>query len=88
MSFDTPPATAIAQLHATLVRRDTPEAVAELIGRVLTPSLARRLEAPIGARVAASVKRLFGWTVIDMRLAPRLFGSNGRITRYSKSVRS
>lgn len=62
MSFNTSPANAIARLHATLVRRDTPEAIAELIGRVLPPSRAWRLEAPISTRVAASVKRLFGWS--------------------------
>lgn len=53
---------AIAQLHATLARRDTPEAVAELIGRAFPPKLAKRIEAPIRTRAASSVKRVFGWS--------------------------
>lgn len=49
-------------LHATLARRDTPEAVAELIGRELPPDLANRLKGPLSARVAASIKNRFGWS--------------------------
>lgn len=56
------PDVAISSLHATLVRRDTPETVAELIGRALPPELARRLQGPIHDRIAASVRRMFGWS--------------------------
>ncbi|MDP5280114.1 hypothetical protein Q9Q95_14380 [Sphingomonas sp. DG1-23] len=56
------PDLAISSLHATLVQRDTPETVAELIGRALPAELARRLERAIHNRVAASVRRIFGWS--------------------------
>jgi len=56
------PDVAISALHATLARRDTPEMVAELIGRALPPELARRLQGPIHDRIAASVRRMFGWS--------------------------
>ena len=43
-------------------RRDTPEATAALIGHVLAPEQARRLETPLRARMAGSIKRFFGWS--------------------------
>lgn len=57
-----PPDVAISALHATLLLRDTPETVAELIGRALPPDLSRRLQGPIHDRIAASVLRMFGWS--------------------------
>lgn len=56
------PDAAISSLHATLARRDTPETVAELISRALPPEFARRLQGPIHDRIAASVRRMFGWS--------------------------
>lgn len=64
------PDLAISLLHATLVERDTPETVAELIGRVLPPELARQLQAPIRVRIAASVRRIFGWSSMLTRFRP------------------
>lgn len=57
-----PPDVAISSLRATLERRDTPETVAELIGRALPPELGRRLQGPIHDRIASSVRRMFGWS--------------------------
>ncbi len=56
------PELAISSLHATPARRDTPEMVAELIGRALPPGFARRLQGPIHDRIAAFVRRTFGWS--------------------------
>ncbi len=52
----------IALLHATLSRRDTPETVAELIGHALPSRLTRHIHALLQARLAASIKRRFGWS--------------------------
>lgn len=56
------PDVAIFSLHATLLKRDTPETVTELIGRALPPELGRRLQGQIHDRIAASVRRMFGWS--------------------------
>lgn len=53
------PDVAIRQLHATFERRDTPEVVAEFIGRALPSSLILHL---IRVRIAKSARRMFGWS--------------------------
>lgn len=73
---------AIALLHATLSRRDTPEAVAELIGQALPPRLARRLKAPLQVRIAASIKRRFGWSSM-----PTMFEAPVRADRILAKAR-
>lgn len=57
-----PPDIAISLLHATLAQRDTPETVADLVGRALPPELGRRLQGPIHHRIANSMRRTFGWS--------------------------
>ncbi len=53
---------AIARLHATLPRRETPETIAELIQGALPLRLASRLRAPLRERLAGSIRRYFGWS--------------------------
>ena len=48
----------ITLLHATLAGRDTPEAVAELVGRALPPRQVRHLQVFLQARLTGSVKQL------------------------------
>lgn len=55
-------AASIQALHATLAQRETPETVAALIDKVLPSRLARRAAPSLGAVVAASLRRLFGWS--------------------------
>ncbi|QAY75939.1 hypothetical protein [Sphingosinicella sp. BN140058] len=62
MSEGLAPDTAVAKLHATFARRDTPEAVAAIIGRSLPPAIAARFAAMIAARVAVSHAQRFGWS--------------------------
>lgn len=54
--------TAIASLHATFARRDTPETVAGLVSKALPDNLSRKIGMSIQARLASSVKRMFGFS--------------------------
>jgi hypothetical protein len=73
---------AIARLHATLPRRDTPETVAELIGQALPPEQARRLHGPLHARLAGSIRHFFGWSSV-----PTLFRAPDRPDRQLAKAR-
>jgi hypothetical protein len=53
----------ITKLHGALARRDTPEAVAELILAGLPPGLARSwLDLPLRSRIQHALKKRFGWS--------------------------
>lgn len=58
----TDPQDPVARLHATLGRRDTPEAVAEIVRQALPPASERRLRAPLSAVIGSSVQARFGWS--------------------------
>lgn len=55
--------TAILKLHGSLARRDTPEAVAEMILTDLPPGLFRAwLDLPLKLRIQQALKTRFGWS--------------------------
>lgn len=55
--------TAILKLHASLTRRDTPEAVAEMILAGLPPGLSGAwLNLPLKLRIRGALKSRFGWS--------------------------
>lgn len=58
---------AIARLHATLVLRETPEAVAALVERALALDLARRVQVPLRAMTEVSLQRRWGWSSMPAR---------------------
>lgn len=66
------PREAVSLLHETLPRRDTPEAVAELIGRALPSHLAARVQQPLHARMQGSIARFFGWSSMPAVFKPVL----------------
>lgn len=55
-------ADAVARLHATLARRETPETIAGMIDAALAPPERRRLAGLLGPLVRSSVKQWFGWS--------------------------
>jgi hypothetical protein len=61
---------AIARLHATLPRRETPETIVELIQDTLPPPLAARLRTPLRERLAGSIRRYFGWSSMPTVFRP------------------
>lgn len=58
---------AIARLHASLIARETPETVAEIIRDALSPGQLRRVRGPLRVRLEASLKRYFGWSSMPTR---------------------
>lgn len=57
-----PDTDAIAELFATLRRRETPETVAKLIRDALPPDQAEGLKASLAEVVGQSIRRAFGWS--------------------------
>lgn len=62
-TIPSPPASdGVEKLHATLVRRETPETVAAVVKDALGTKASRALEPHLGAVIRASMTRRYGWS--------------------------